>query len=63
MSIDINAKAAQLLERLANSIYDRDHKATIDITIPFAFRTTEIQIVENFLQDTIQEAFKQAAEY
>lgn len=63
MSIDINAKAAQLLERLANSIYDRDHKATIDMTVPFTFRTTEIQIVEDFLNDTIQEAFRVAAEY
>lgn len=63
MAIDINAKAAQLLERLANSIYDRDHKATTEFTVPFTFRTTEIQIVEEFLNETIQEAFKAAAEY
>jgi len=63
MSIDINAKAADLLERLANSIYDREHKATTEFAVPFTFRTTEIQIVEKFLTDTIQEAFKAAGEY
>lgn len=61
MSIDINAKAAQLLERLANSIYDRDPKTMPDTT--FCFRTAEVQIVENWLTDTIQEVFKAAAEY
>lgn len=63
MSIDINAKAADLLGRLANSIYDRDQKATTEFAVPFTFRTTEIQIVEDFLNDTIREAFKAAAEY
>lgn len=63
MSIDINARAAELLERLANSVYDRDPKIKIDGENPFCFRIKEIQIVEKFLTDTIQEAFKLAGEY
>lgn len=61
MPIDINAKAAQLLERLANSIYDREPKALQDV--PFTFRTQEIHVVENWINELLQEAFRLAGEY
>lgn len=60
MSIDLHAKAAQLLESLANAIYDRDTKTSQDF---FSFRTTDLHIVEKWLKDTLNEAFNYSGEY
>lgn len=57
MSIDIHEKASSLLESLANSIHDRDP------TTDFCFNVVEVQLVEKWLTETIQEIFKRAAEY
>lgn len=59
MSIDINQKAYDLLEKLANSIYDRKSENNV----PFNFGTAEIRIVEQFLLDYEKEARNQMAEY
>lgn len=60
MSIDINAKAAQLLERLANSIYDREQGL---MQQHFCFNIAEVHITEQFLKETINEAIKNIADY
>ena len=59
MSIDIYVKSTQLLERLANSIYDRDPIGSNQ----FHFKIKEVHIVEEFIRDLIQEAFSQSGEY
>ena len=51
MNIDIYVKSTQLLERLANSIYDRDPTTPN----PFFFKTTEINIVEDWMRELIEE--------
>lgn len=57
--MDIHAQSAQLLERLANSIYDREGQQSAS----FAFTTKEIHIVESWLKDVVEKAFKHAGEY
>ena len=52
MNIDIHAKSADLLEQLANSVYDRDPKNPE----PLFFSITEIHIVEKWLKETIKES-------
>lgn len=47
--IDIYAKSSQLLESLANSIYDRMPEK------PLFFSAKEISIVENFIKELIQD--------
>ena len=54
MSLDLYAKSSELLEKLANSIYDRD--ATNPN--PFFFNVSEIHIVENWLKEVIDEVGK-----
>jgi hypothetical protein len=61
MTFDINAKSAQLLERLANSIYDRDQNNLMKQH--FSFNISEIHIVEKWLVDTLAEYRKIMAEY
>lgn len=56
MSVDINGKASQLLELLANSIYDRD-KGIIKEQ-PFFFSLKEVELVRDWLQETLSEAKK-----
>lgn len=52
MSIDLYAKAVQLLEYIANSVHEREHKnANLS-----CFSTNEVQIVEKWLKDFISEA-------
>ena len=52
MSLDINAKAQELLIKLANSIQDREgHNYT-----PISFTLTEIQLVQSWLEDFLAEA-------
>ena len=49
MQPDIYAKSAELLEQIANSIYDRTpHSQT-----PLFFSLREIHIVEKFLKELI----------
>lgn len=52
MSIDLYAKAVQLLEKVANSVYERDPKTANVIS----FSTTEVQLVEGWLKDFMEEA-------
>lgn len=54
MDIDIYAKSEELLSRLANSIYDRDPSPQQ----PFTFSLTEIQLVERWLTEFIDDIKK-----
>lgn len=51
MEIDLYAKSQQLLETLANSIYDRDPKSVNS----FFFNISEIQVAEKWLLEFIRE--------
>lgn len=53
MSFDLNAKSSQLLERLANSIHDRDKNNILNQN--FCFSLAEIHIVENWLKEVLNE--------
>lgn len=54
MTIDLYVKSQQLLEKLANSIHDRDPKALI----PFFFSTAELQAAQKWLEDFAKEVKK-----
>jgi hypothetical protein len=58
MTIDINFLSSQLLERLANSIHDRDPKKN-----EFCFNIAEVQVVEKWIDETIKKIIKEMAEY
>lgn len=51
MVIDIYAKSVQLLERVANSVHDRDPKNPNLLT----FSLSEIHIVEEWLKELLKE--------
>lgn len=51
MEIDLYSKAVQLLEKIANSVHERDPK-TPNL---MCFSTTEVQLVEKWLEDFISE--------
>jgi len=51
MIIDIYAKSVQLLERIANSIHDRDPKNPNLLT----FSLSEIHIVEDWIKELLKE--------
>lgn len=51
MSIDLYQKSSDLLEKLANSIYDRDPTNPK----PFFFNLSEVHIVEKWLKEVIEE--------
>lgn len=51
MTIDIYQKSAELLEKLANSIYDRDPNNPK----PFFFSLNEVHIVEKWLNELLNE--------
>lgn len=51
MKLTIHELSSQLLERLANSIYDRDPANPN----PFFFSINEIRIVEEWLRDVLKE--------
>lgn len=61
MNFDINVKSAQLLEKLANSIHDRDKDNLLKQH--FTFSIAEIQIVEKWLIDTLTEYKKSISDY
>lgn len=61
MNFDINVKSAQLLEKLANSIHDRDKDNLLKQH--FTFSITEIQIVEKWLLDVLSEYKKSISDY
>jgi hypothetical protein len=54
MSIDLYQKSSELLEKLANSIYDRDPGNPN----PFFFNVAEVHLVENWLTEMIKEIEK-----
>ncbi len=58
MSIDTYAKSGQLLGRLANSIAERDPALK-----EFCFNAREIHVVELWLKETVDELFKELADY
>lgn len=51
MSIDIYAKSVQILERIANSVHDRDPKAPN----LFCFTISEVHLVESWLEEILRE--------
>lgn len=51
MAIDIYAKSVQLLERVANSVHDRDPKNPNVIN----FSLNEVHIVEDLLRELMKE--------
>lgn len=52
MDIDIYSKSEQLLNQLANSLYDREPNKQN----PVFFSIIEIQLVERFLKDVLNES-------
>lgn len=58
MAIDLHFLSSQLLERLANSIYDRDPNKK-----EFCFSVQEMQVTEKWLKETVQQILKEMAEY
>jgi hypothetical protein len=55
MDIDIYAKSVELLERVANSVHDRDPKNHNLLT----FSLNEIHIVEDWIRELIREVEKE----
>jgi hypothetical protein len=51
MSIDINLKAQEILNLLANSIHDRQAK----FEHPFTFRVSEVEITRDWINELIKE--------
>lgn len=51
MVIDLHLKAVHLLEKIANSVYERDPKNPNLI----CFSASEVQVVEEWLKDFIEE--------
>ena len=54
MSIDLYQKSSELLERLANSILDRDPQNPN----PFCFNVAEVHIVEEWLKELLHGSCK-----
>ena len=54
MAIDLYAKAVQLLERVANSVHERDPKNPNLL----CFSTIEVQVVEEWLKEFVQDTQK-----
>lgn len=54
MSIDLYAKAVNLLEQIANSVHERDPK---NPNLLF-FSASEVQVVEEWLKEFIDESLK-----
>jgi hypothetical protein len=52
MDIDLHAKALHLLEKIANSVHERDPKNPNLL----CFSTTDVQVVEKWLEDFMQES-------
>lgn len=52
MSIDFHAKAMQLLENVANSVHERENANLL------CFSVSEVQLVEQWLKDFVEEATK-----
>lgn len=51
MEIDIHSKAVHLLEKIANSVHERDPKNPSLM----CFSSNEVQVVEQWLKDFVQE--------
>lgn len=51
MNIDIYAKSVQLLERVANSVHERDPKNANLL----CFSTNEVQVVEEWINELLNE--------
>ena len=51
MDIDLYSKAVQLLNEIANSVHERDPKNANLL----CFSTTEVQLVEKWLKDFVEE--------
>lgn len=49
MEIDFYSKAVHLLEKIANSVHERDHINLL------CFSTKEVRVVEQWLKDFTQE--------
>ncbi len=58
MAIDIEKLSEQLLERLANSIHDRDAADN-----KFCFSIAEKLVTEKWIVETLQEITKKMGEY
>ncbi len=54
MDIDLHSKAVHLLEKIANSVHERDPK---NLNL-LCFSTTEVQVVEEWLKEFIKEQQK-----
>ncbi len=51
MNIDIHAKSLQLLERVANSVHERDPKNPNVM----CFSNCEVQVVEKWIEELLEE--------
>ncbi len=52
--MDLHFKSQQLLEKLANSVHDRENKSVV----PFFFSIAEIHLTEKWLSEFITEIKK-----
>lgn len=57
MTIDISAKSVQILEKLANSLHERDGSMK-----NFCFTTHEVRIVEDWLREQLGSVIKSMSE-
>jgi hypothetical protein len=53
--MDVHQKSQELLEKLANALYDRGE--TVNFTVK------EVRVVDNFLQALLKETLKKMGEY
>ena len=51
MDLDVYAKSVQLLERVANSVHERDPKNPYLL----CFSSSEVQVVEEWIKELIEE--------
>jgi hypothetical protein len=54
MNIDLHSKAVHLLEKIANSVHERDPKNPNLL----CFSTTEVHVVEQWLKEFVEEQQK-----
>jgi len=59
VNLNIHEKSVQLLEKLANSIHEREHK-NLD---PFFFSTKEVHLTEEWIEQFMLEYRKAICEY
>jgi hypothetical protein len=55
--MDLHVKSEQLLQAIANSVYDRDPQQIVN------FSVKEMHVAEDFLKEFLKDGLKQVGEY